>query len=88
MTDAIALLERIACMPDDLSVDQLDAATQNLEPAVRAAMLAGDVAALVGAMHGRPSMACMIMAPDEDAPEPNEAPVEDEPGVPDGTQDS
>ncbi len=77
MSSLPLLLEQLACTPygDDAFV----AAVDRLEPELRAALLGRDTAGLVAALSGRPVMACLIMSPDEESPEPAEQPDEDEP---------
>ena len=78
MSNLPLLLEQLACTPygDDAFV----AAVDRLEPELRAALLGRDTAGLVAALSGRPVMACMILAPDqEESPEPAEQPDGDEP---------
>lgn len=81
MTDIVSLIERMAASPygDPECADAFAA----LDTDVREAFEGGDAARLALALGGRPFMACMVATPDQDNPEPADAPAEEEPVDPD-----
>lgn len=73
MPDVIQLLETLACDPRGMEPPRREEALASMEPAVREALLCGDVGSLGRILGARAVMACIVTAPE------NDEPVEDSP---------
>lgn len=84
MSTVVPLLERLARTPyrDDAYAE----AVAGLEPELRDALLGADPAGLARALGLAPVMACMVMTPDGNEPQPLDPAREDEPADPDGPE--
>lgn len=87
MTDALRMLETLATSPYGVDEAGLEAMLGALEPECQEAFRTADIGALTAALGGRPQMACVIVAPDQDEPEPAREPGDQPVPEPDRSPD-
>jgi hypothetical protein len=84
MSNAVQFLEALSRNPKPLSADELSAATMDLEPSARQAIIGGDAHALNQVLGGRTVMMCLVAPAENDEPQEGEE-QEDEQESPDQT---
>lgn len=76
MNDVIQFLEALACDPHRLDGSDWDAAVAAVDGPARGALLARDPAAIAAALGLAPTLACMIVAPEQDEPAQDDHPAD------------
>lgn len=76
MSNVIDFLEALARSPKGFADAEVADAAALLTPGLRSAIEAGDAAALGQALEVSPVIACLINAPDNEEPAPQDAPAD------------
>lgn len=92
MSHVIDILEALARDPRPLDAHAHAGALATLDAPARDALLARDPAAILAALGLPPALACIVVAPEQDEPAPDESPADgeeetDPPATPDSSDE-